>query len=218
MKDVPWLHELRRIGQLLTGREPAHDWSHVLRVEALTLQLGESVGAHLAVVRGAALLHEVYACPKNDPHSSQAAEQCAARLSGILNNACVPTSDAQRIIECVRVHSFSAGLAATDIEAQILQDADRLDAVGAIGVARCFATSASLQRPFYDQDDPFAERRPLDDKQWALDHFHTKLLKLGDRFHTERAQQLAQPRMELLRTYLRHFEQELKDCQTGLKH
>ncbi|STF26181.1 putative phosphohydrolase [Escherichia coli] len=77
-------------------------------------------------------------------------------------------------------------------EAKIVQDADRLEALGAIGLARVFAVSGALGVALFDGEDPFAQHRPLDDKRYALDHFQTKLLKLPQTMQTARGKQLAQ--------------------------
>ena len=95
------------------------------------------------------------------------------------------------------------------LEAKVLQDADRLDAIGAIGIARCFATSADMKRPFYAPDDPFCRTRAPDDKQWGLDHFYKKLLRIGDGLHTQAARAIAGERIAFMRAFLDQLEREV---------
>ncbi len=78
----------------------------------------------------------------------------------------------------IEAHSFSANIETRTLEAKILQDADRLDAIGVIGAARCFYIAGRMGSALYDSNDPMAENRPLDDKNYALDHFRTKLFNL----------------------------------------
>jgi len=89
------------------------------------------------------------------------------------------------ISDAIRDHSFSQNKTPESIVGKILQDADRLDALGAIGIARVFATGGSLKRPFYNIDDPFCKTRKPDDKIWTVDHFYQKLLKLESLMNTK---------------------------------
>ena len=95
------------------------------------------------------------------------------------------------------------------LEAKVLQDADRLDAIGAIGVARCFATCADMKRPFYDPDDPRCEHRAPDDKLWGVDHFYKKLLRLEAGMHTATARSLAAERTRFMREFLDRLADEI---------
>ena len=90
------------------------------------------------------------------------------------------------VASAIESHSFSAGVAPTSIEGRILQDADRLDAIGFCGIARCFYTAGRLGSRLYDLADPGAKTRPLDDGQNALDHFPKKLLTLEGSFKTRK--------------------------------
>ncbi len=109
------------------------------------------------------------------------------------------------VAHAIMAHSYSAGIEPRSIEARILRDADRLDALGAIGIARTFAVSGRLGRPLYDVTDPEAMRRPLDDASYALDHFAAKLLKLEDGMLTETGRYLAKQRTEFMRQFLATF-------------
>jgi uncharacterized protein len=107
------------------------------------------------------------------------------------------------------VHPFSLGVVPTTIEAKVLQDADRLDAIGAIGIARCFATTSVMKRPFYNPEDPFCAKREPDDKSWGLDHFYRKLLRIQDQLHTETARTMARERTAFMQAFLDQLAREL---------
>jgi len=92
------------------------------------------------------------------------------------------------------------------LEATILQDADRLDALGAVGIALVFMTGGALWRGFYSQADPFCNYREPDDSQWNLDHFFRKLLKLESGMHTGTAREAARKRTAVLRNYLARYQ------------
>lgn len=190
-------------------REPAHDWSHVLRVTANARQIAEAEGADLAIVLPAALLHELVNYPKNHPESHLSGEACATEAAKVLAAEGVPPSLIEPITECIRVHGFSRGIVPETLEGKVLQDADRLDAIGAIGIARAFATCADMKRPFYHPDDPFCQDRVPDDKAWGLDHFYRKLLRIPDHLHTETAKELAAERVAFLEAYLDQLGREL---------
>ncbi len=95
------------------------------------------------------------------------------------------------------------------LEGKILQDADRLDALGAIGIARVFATGGSLKRPFYNIDDPFCKRRIPDDHTWTVDHFFQKLLKLESLMNTKSGKAEAKKRTRILREFLNQLKHEI---------
>jgi len=113
------------------------------------------------------------------------------------------------ILYAIEVHGFSKGITPRTLEARILQDADRLDALGAVGIARVFAVSGARGRPIYDESDPFCRAREPDDSSFAVDHFHRKLLRLEKGMHTETARKLARKRTLVLRRYLNDLKAEL---------
>ena len=194
----------------LTGAEPAHDALHVERVMASARRIATAEGADVDVCVTAALLHELFNYPKSHPESSRSGDVCAEHAAALLGEHGWDDAFTERVAYCIRVHSFSRGIVPETLEAKVLQDADRLDAIGAIGIARLFATSADMKRPFYDPADPFCRARAPDDKQWGLDHFYRKLLRVGDGLHTETARALAAERLAFMRAYLDQLERELK--------
>jgi uncharacterized protein len=192
------------------GHGPAHDFSHVARVARLADGIARGEGVDPRVAALAALLHELVNYPKNDPRSKESGAACAeaARAALVEAGEAAPTVDA--IAAAIRDHGFSKGVVPTDPVARVLQDADRLDAIGAVGVARLFATSGEMRRPLWHPDDPFAETaRALDDKEWGVDHFTKKLFRVAEGLHTASARRLAEPRVRAMRSYVAALKAEL---------
>jgi uncharacterized protein len=204
---MPGLDEIARAR--CEGADPAHDFQHVLRVVASARAIAEAEGADVEIAATAALLHELFNYPKDHPESANSGEVCAVEAERVLTEAGWPEARRRHVADCIRTHSFSRGLAPATPEAAVLQDADRLDAIGAIGIARCFATSAAMKRPFYSPDDPFCDSRPPDDKQWGLDHFYKKLLKIPPTLNTATARRMAGERAAFMEQYLRQLAAEI---------
>lgn len=192
--------------------DPAHDGLHVRRVARLAARIGAAEGADLGVVVPAALLHELFSYPKSHPNAAHSGEKCALLAANVLRAEDYPQAQCAAICECIRVHSWSRGIVPPGRDAQVLQDADRLDALGAIGIARCFATGTSMQRPFYAPADPFCRERTPDDALWTVDHFYRKLLRLPQSLHTPTARMLAQTRMDFVEEFLRQMAWEVEDA------
>jgi uncharacterized protein len=189
--------------------EPAHDALHVARVMASAREIAAAEGADVDVCVTAALLHELFNHPKSHPDSARSGDVCAEHATALLREHGFDAAFTERVAYCIRVHSFSRGILPETLEAKVLQDADRLDAIGAIGIARCFATSADMKRPFYAPEDPFCRTRAPDDKQWGLDHFYKKLLRIGDGLHTDAARALAVERVRFMGAFLDQLEREV---------
>ncbi|HVZ64055.1 MAG TPA: hypothetical protein VG936_05655 [Lacunisphaera sp.] len=113
------------------------------------------------------------------------------------------------IAHAIEAHSFSAGVPPRTLEAKVVQDADRLDALGAAGLARCLMLSGESGRPLYAAEDPFCEERAPDDRLAAVDHFYTKLLRLEELMQTASGQREARERTEFLRTFLAQLRKEI---------
>ena len=189
--------------------DAAHDWLHVRRVvaNARTICARESIDPSVPVT--AALLHELFNHPKGHPESHRSGEICAEVARDLLRSHGASEPFVEAVRYAIAVHPFSLGVRPETAEARVLQDADRLDAIGAIGIARCFATCATMRRPFYDPDDPFCARRDPDDKQWGLDHVYRKLLRLRDGMHTPTARVIADERTATLERFIADLQREL---------
>jgi uncharacterized protein len=115
------------------------------------------------------------------------------------------------VASAIESHSYSAGIAPTTLEACILQDADRLDAIGFTGIARCFYTAGRMGSSLYETSDPRAEQRPLNDAAFALDHFPAKLLNLADGFKTATGRLLAAQRNQAVSDFYRGMLNEVSN-------
>ncbi len=189
--------------------DTAHDIAHLHRVwhNARYISKGENTGSQRILI-AAAYLHDLINLPKNHPNRSAASKQSAA-AKPILENLGFTVNEITHILHAIEAHSFSAKIAPTTLEAKIIQDADRIDALGAIGIARTFAVSGALNRPLFDPNDPFAQNRPLNDKEFALDHWPLKLLRLPDQMATKTGKTLAHSRCKIMHTYLNTLSKEL---------
>jgi uncharacterized protein len=156
------------------------------------------------------LLHDLIVYPKGSAKSSKSSDESSDLSENILRSYGYPQDQKNQICYCIRGHSFSKKLVPKSLEGRILQDADRLDALGAIWIARTFSVGGSENRAFYDIDDPFCRTdRDLNDKQWTLDHFQLKLLKLEDFMHTSTAKKIARERMRFMMLFIRQFQREI---------
>ncbi|HUS63041.1 MAG TPA: HD domain-containing protein [Kofleriaceae bacterium] len=191
------------------GRDPAHDWQHCLRVAGNARAIAAEEGARGDVVVPAALLHELFNYPKDHEKSSESGDECARLAEALLDELGWAPDVTAQIAYCIRVHSFSRGIRPETLEAKVLQDADRLDAIGAIGIARCFATCQAMQRPFYDPADPFCAERAPDDKRWGVDHFYRKLNGIAASLHTATARAMGKERAQFMERYLAQLSAEI---------
>ncbi|MFM9383448.1 HD domain-containing protein [Pseudomonas sp. UV AK001] len=191
------------------SEDGAHDLSHLQRVwhNARILQAEE--GGDLEVLLAAVLLHDCVAVEKNSPLRSQASRLAAKKASTVLANLNWPEEKVSAVTHAIEAHSFSANITPTTLEARLMQDADRLDSLGMLGVARTFYTAGRMGSALYDPHDPEARERDYDDKRFCLDHFQTKLLHLADGFQTAAGQRLAQLRHQRLKGFMEQFKEEI---------
>lgn len=200
------------VSQHFDQADAAHDVSHFRRVwkTAQTLMQGQPVDA--LVILTACYFHDIVSLPKNHPQRRQASTMAAQKTAEILvqDFPDFPVSTIPAVRHAIEAHSFSAAIAPQSLEAKIVQDADRLESLGAIGLARVFAVSGSLGVALFDGDDPFAAQRDLDDKAFALDHFRCKLLTLPATMQTEKGRELAHHNADFLVHYMAKLSAELQ--------
>jgi uncharacterized protein len=198
-----------RVIQSVGLEDPSHDLSHFKRVVSQAKSLANQESAEMEIVVPAAWLHDLVNVPKNDPRRKQASTLSAESAVTFLSQIDYPKCYFEKIYHAIQAHSFSAGFEAKTIEAKVVQDADRLDALGAIGISRCFSTGGAMKREFYAIDDPFCNGRPADDSKFTLDHFYTKLLKLEATFQTLSGKREARIRTTFMKSFLKQFESEI---------
>ena len=193
----------------IMNNDPAHDFEHVMRVFHNAQKITKKEKANQKLVLTAALLHDIVSYPKSSKRSKFSSVESAKKSKSILKKYAFSNEEISIICDAIEDHSFSQNRIPRTIEGKILQDADRLDALGAIGIARVFATSGSLNRPFYKIDDPFCNARKPDDNCWAIDHFFNKLLKLQSLMNTKSGKIEAKKRTKVLKIFLKQFKSEI---------
>ena len=192
------------------GSDGSHDMSHILRVWRNAAAIAASEPAcDVELLVAAVILHDCVAVEKNSPLRSQASRLAAARAGEIAGELGFASARIAALSHAVAAHSFSAAIAPETLEARILQDADRLDAIGAIGIARCFYTGGRMGSGLYHPTDPCAADRAYDDAQFALDHFDVKLFKIAEGFSTPAGQAMAQARLATMRQFVSDFLGEI---------
>lgn len=175
-------------------RDEIHGLAHVLRVRKLALEIARHTNESidLEVLEIAALLHDIGRLQSNENHARISAE--IARLLLELIN--YPEEKIKKVVNAILAHSFSERVEPKCIEAQILSDADKLDALGAIGIARVIAYGESVGRSFCED----------------LKHFKEKILKLKNLMYTNYGKTLANRKSRIVEKFIEEFERELGEC------
>src|SRR5256714_4220685 len=192
-----------------SANDAAHDEGHVRRVVANAKKLAEAEAADLAVVLPAAWLHDCIAIAKNSPERTSASRLAAERAGELLRAAGYPAQHIPAIEHAIEAHSFSARVTPRTLEAKVVQDADRLEALGAVGIARTLITGGANGTPFYNFSEPFPVTRAADDRTSIIDHFFTKLLLLAETMQTAAGRAAAQQRAEFLKEFLTQLGNEI---------
>ncbi len=188
----------------------SHDWSHLIRVWKLVTEIAaDDPSLDLEMLAVSVLLHDCVQVEKTDPRRAQASRLSAERASEVLRTLGWDVARIDATAHVIEAHSFSAGIEPRSSEARVLRDADRLDAIGAIGIARTFYVAGRNGSRLYDPLDPFATHRELDDRRFALDHFETKLLHLADGLTTATARRIGEHRITTMRAYVELLRDEI---------
>ncbi len=189
--------------------DSAHDIAHITRVVKSAKQLCQEESADDEVIVAAAWLHDCVILPKDHPDRKTASTLAARKAAEFLSGVDFPDQKIDAVSHAIEAHSYSAGIPPKTIEAKIVQDADRLDALGAVGIARCFLVGGSMGTALYHPDDPFCENRSPDDKSWSIDHFYSKLFKLPATMNTKSGKAEAEKRVAYMKAYLDKLSQEI---------
>ncbi|MFD1956351.1 HD domain-containing protein [Paenibacillus thailandensis] len=186
-----------------------HDWWHIRRVVKMAERLAGLESADLFICKLSALLHDVA-----DEKLNESKEAGLAKVDKWLRAQALRDEDRGHIMEIIGTMSYNGGAnpPMRTIEGKVVQDADRLDAIGAISIARCFLYSGSKGQPIYDPAVPPRDRMTPEQyrsgKSTAINHFHEKLLKLKDRINTASARIIAEERHRYMEQYVERFYKE----------
>ncbi len=198
----------KHVKTMMAKNDPAHDFEHVLRVYANAERISKKEKADKKLVLTAALLHDIVSFPKSDPRSKTSSTKSAIKAKKILQKLLYSYEEIKIIINAIENHSFSKNKTPKTLEGKILQDADRLDALGAIGIARTFAVGGAENRSFYNSSDPFCLSRKPNDQEWTLDHFYKKLLVLESKMNTKSGKVEAKRRTKIIKKFLNDLKLE----------
>ena len=197
------------VKEKLNNEGSGHDWYHIERVWKMASKLAAKEQANSYIVELAALMHDLI-----DDKLVSSKDEAVQEVEYWLEGAGVSSSDAERIIDIIQTISFKGGNGRklTTLEAQIVQDADRLDAIGAIGIARCFTYAGSkgdvIFNPELSVRESMTEKEYREGPSSAVHHFYEKLLKLKDLMNTETAKQIAEERHAFMEDFLIQFFKE----------
>jgi uncharacterized protein len=193
---------IKYIRETQTHKDGAHDLGHFRRVWKTCRRINDAEGGvgDQTILLAASYFHDLISLPKNHPDRSRSSVLSAEATARILTTDFpdFPAAKIAGVKHAIEAHSFSAGIPPLTFEAKVLQDADRMEALGAIGIARTFYVAGLMHSSLFHEDDPLADTRPLNDTQYALDHFPVKLLGLPDRMQTAAGKAIARRKVELL--------------------
>jgi len=189
--------------------DAAHDLSHTRRVLKNTLYLSETEYVNPWITVPAACLHDCVPIAKDSPLRARGSRLAAETATGFLSANDYPAELLDDVFHAIEAHSYSAGITVRTLEARVVQDADRLDSLGAIGIARCLLVGGRLDRPLCAPDDPFCGERTPDDARYTIDHFYAKLLKLPAGMQTAAGRAEAERRAAVMRRFLDDLRAEI---------
>jgi uncharacterized protein len=190
-------------------RHSHHDESHVERVYNLAVRIAKNENADLDVVKAAALLHDISRALEDEGKIADHAIEGAKIAKKILEEVSFPEEKAAKVIHCIEVHRFKKGMKAESLEAKILQDADRLDIIGAVGIARAFTRGGWSNTPIYDPLIPPKEKYD-GESLTSVNHIYEKILKVKDAINTKTASKIAEERHKFVEQFLDRLLKEWK--------
>jgi uncharacterized protein len=187
----------------------AHDLDHIRRVVTNARAIAAAEGGMLEVVVPAAWLHDCVVLPKDSGERASASRLAAEAATVFLKETGYPAEYLPGIAHAIEAHSFSANIPPETLEARIVQDADRLDAIGAVGIARCLMLGGTHGKPLYNIEEPLPQVRVPDESKYVVDHFYQKLLLLAERMQTAAGRQEAERRTAFMRDFLAQLKIEV---------
>ncbi|MBI4163416.1 MAG: HD domain-containing protein [Candidatus Aenigmarchaeota archaeon] len=206
----------QEIKSLFSSESSGHDFEHLKRVLNIALHIQKIEGGDNIVVAAAALLHDIHRLIQQETGNYCSPKDSIPSAKKILDKTNLPREKVDKILQCVEHHEeygFSAnGKKSRDIETQILQDVDRLDVIGAIGIGRTFAYGGAYNISMWVPEIPLEGKKYEHEKHdpSTIHHFYNKLLKLNKDMNIETAKKMANKRHKFLENFLKEFFAEWK--------
>jgi uncharacterized protein len=208
--NLDWLQEqCRAFLSDMAPADAAHDINHIKRVVKNVIYLTDIEECNSLITLPSAWLHDCIAVAKDSPLRAQGSKLAAGAATKFLAANAYPDELLPEVFHAIEAHSYTAKIPTRTLEAAVVQDADRLDSLGAIGIARCLLVGGRLNRPLCDYEDPFCDERNPDDGQFTIDHFYAKLFKLPATMKTDAGREEAQRRAGLMQRYLDDLRKEI---------
>jgi uncharacterized protein len=197
--------------------DASHDIHHFRRVAKWAYKIVQNEGEDLdfLVILAACYFHDVINLAKNHPKRTSASTLAAKLTLQILEQINFPKEKISKVCHAVEAHSYSAQIKPGLIEAKVLRDADRLDAIGSIGVLRTLYISGSMKRPLYHKSDPLAKNRALNGGKYSLDHFNIKSIDYPRTLSTSSALNFAKPLLKASDRFVQQMQKDIKNGQRG---
>jgi uncharacterized protein len=203
----------RQVQQVFANAAGSHDWQHSLRVHKLCLRIGPKEGADMTVLEAAAYLHDIGRLAQDKLNGSLChAEKGAQLAEEIIAPLALTANRKQNIIHCVRSHRYRDDCPPKTIEAKILFDADKLDAIGAIGVARAYQFAGELGACLHNPDISPEQAQPYSINDTGHREYAVKLSKIKNCMMTEQGRCIAQGRHEFMAAFFERFLNEYAGC------
>lgn len=208
-----WLDSAILRVSMVMKTEGGHDWGHLSRVLNQAFHIALSIGKYeklnIEILIGAVLFHDIINLPKNSPDRKKASV-LSANQAVIFFKKIFTDRQLRNLRNAIEAHSFSAAIPTECVEAEIVQDADRLESVGALAIARTFYVSGLMGSDLFHPKDPFGDiRENRNDREYAVDHFYQKVFLLPNLMNTEYAKTLAGRRNESVKLFLEALRLEL---------
>lgn len=204
------LDEIRRQAeQLFANARGSHDWDHTLRVCRLCEHIGKVERADMIVLQIAALLHDIGRCYQDRTNGEVCHAEAGATMAVPLIEQMFLSDDRkENILHCIRAHRFRRGQVPRTVEAKVLFDADKLDAIGAVGVARAYLFAGEVGARLHNQNNNIENTVAYSSEDTGYREFRVKLCKIKDRIMTAEGRRIAQERHEFMATFFRRFIEE----------
>lgn len=204
------IEQIKKIAEkLFDGANESHDWEHTIRVARLCKRIGKEENADMVVLMIAAYLHDIGRCYQDSSNGAVChAKKGAEMAQSVISNLSLNPDRKKNIIHCVETHRFRGNHPPETKEAMVLFDADKLDAIGAIGIARAFLFAGEVGARLHNPDINIEETKPYSKEDTGYREYKIKLSKLKDRMLTDTGKQMAITRHSFMELFFNQFVME----------